>query len=61
MSSQIPLPNSPQLPLTETGIAEVDQALAELVKLENTEITEHAEIYTQVHSKLTAALADIDE
>lgn len=61
MSNQIPLPNSPQLPLAETGIAEVDQALSQLIMLDDLEITDHAEIYTQIHSKLTTALSDIDE
>jgi hypothetical protein len=60
MSDQLPLPNSPSLPLSATGIAEIDSALTVLNALDSLEINEHAEVFTQIHAKLSSALTDID-
>lgn len=60
MSSQLPLPNSPLLPITSTGNSEVDNALGALSQLDQVEIDGHAAIFTQIHEKLSNALTDID-
>jgi hypothetical protein len=61
MSNQIPLPNSPPLPIAGTGNADIDDALLELNELENLDITDHADVYSRIHTKLNAALSDIDK
>lgn len=61
MSNQMPLPNSPALPIAGTGNAEIDESLLSLTSLDTLDITEHAEIYSQIHIKLTEALSDIDK
>ena len=58
--SQPPLPNSPMLPISQTGIREADESLAELWKLEATPVTEHAEIFTRIHNSLNTALTNIE-
>jgi hypothetical protein len=40
MSNQIPLPNSPALPIAGTGNADIDDALLELNELESLDITD---------------------
>ena len=61
MSHQLPLPNSPALPIAGTGNADIDAALLELNELENLDITDHADVYSRIHAKLNAALSDIDK
>jgi hypothetical protein len=61
MSNQIPLPNSPALPIAGTGNTDIDDALLELNELENLDITDHADVYSRIHTKLNAALSDIDK
>jgi hypothetical protein len=60
MSAQIPLPNTPPLLITETGNENIDAALVNLKDLDTLEVTEHAEIFSAIHGKLSAALSDID-
>ena len=61
MSNQLPRPNSPALPIAGTGNADIDDALLELNELENLDITDHADVYSRIHTKLNAALSDIDK
>lgn len=60
MSDQLPLPNTPALPISATGTAEIDSAIAELRSLDELEITDHAEVFTRIHAQLSSALTDID-
>jgi hypothetical protein len=60
MSAQIPLPHVPALLITETGNENIDVALKNLSKLDNLDVTEHAEIFADIHAKLSSALSDID-
>ncbi|CAB4581004.1 MAG: hypothetical protein F2563_04805 [Actinobacteria bacterium] len=60
MSDQLPLPNSPSLPISATGNADIDSALIVLNTLDSLDINEHAEVFTQIHAKLSNALTDID-
>jgi hypothetical protein len=60
MSGQIPLPHVPALLITDTGIENIDVALKNLIKLDHLDVTEHAEVFADIHSKLSSALSDID-
>lgn len=59
MSDQTPLPSAPALPLISTGNLEIDQSLTSLDDLEKLPVTEHAQVYADIHSKLSSALTDI--
>jgi hypothetical protein len=60
MSDQIPLPNVPALLITATGNESIDEALQGLDQLNNLDVTEHADIFATIHTKLSSALSDID-
>jgi len=46
------------VPVEPTGDARVDAALERLVELDEVPVTDHVEIFADVHSRLTAALGD---
>ena len=48
-------------PVEPTGDPRVDAALDRLSELESTPVAEHVEIFTDVHARLTGALADLGE
>jgi hypothetical protein len=59
MNEQIPIPSSPSLPLVATGVSDIDNALEDLNSLDSIDVTEHAEIYSAIHQKLSTALTEI--
>jgi len=48
----------PGLPDSTSGDARVDAALARLDDLDEVPVHEHAEVFSDIHARLTAALAD---
>ena len=46
------------VPVAPTGDARVDAALERLQDLDQVPIVEHAEVFSDIHSRLSAALAD---
>ncbi len=48
-------------PVEPTGDPRVDAALDRLSELESTPVVEHVEIFTDVHARLTGALADLGD
>lgn len=53
-----PAAEPPEPFVGSTGDARVDAALARLDELDEAAVHEHAAIYADVHSRLSAALAD---
>ena len=46
------------VPVLPTGDARVDAALERLQELDQVTIDEHAEVFSDIHARLSAALAD---
>lgn len=46
------------VPVQPTGDARVDAALERLQELDQITIDEHAEVFSDIHARLSAALAD---
>jgi hypothetical protein len=49
------------VPVQPTGDARVDAALERLQELDQVPIEEHAEIFGDIHARLTAALGDASQ
>lgn len=60
MSEQISIPNVALSAIRATGDSRVDSALAKLQNIEQLDVNEHSEIYSEIHTDLSAALSDID-
>ena len=48
-------------PVEPTGDPRVDAALERLSELESTPVTEHVDVFTDIHARLTGALADLGQ
>ncbi|MEK9664190.1 MAG: hypothetical protein VW239_11175 [Candidatus Nanopelagicales bacterium] len=46
------------VPVEPTGDARVDAALERLLELDESPVSEHVEVYADIHTRLTAALGD---
>lgn len=59
MNDQLPIPNSPSLPIAATGVSQVDEAIRALSELDRLDVTEHAAIFSDIHQKLSLSLTEI--
>lgn len=48
-------------PIEPTGDPRVDAALDRLAEIEGAPVAEHVEVFTDIHARLTGALADLGE
>lgn len=48
-------------PVEPTGDPRVDAALERLTELEGAPVAEHVEVYSDIHARLTGALADLGD
>jgi hypothetical protein len=60
VSEQISIPNVALSAIRATGDSRVDSALTKLQNIEQLDVNEHSEIYSEIHTDLSAALSDID-
>ena len=60
MSEQISIPDVALSAIRATGDSRVDSALTKLQNIEQPDVNEHSEIYSEIHADLSAALSDID-
>ena len=60
MSEQISIPDVALSAIRATGDSRVDSALTKLQNIEQLDVKEHSEIYSEIHAGLSAALSDID-
>lgn len=60
MSEHISIPNVALSAIRATGDSRVDSALTKLQNIEQLDVNEHSEIYSEIHADLSAALSDID-
>ena len=55
------VPRRPPAPIEATGDPRVDAALERLAELDGAPVSEHVEVFTDVHARLTGALADLGD
>ncbi len=48
-------------PVDPTGEPRVDAALERLAELDGAPVSEHVEVFTDIHARLTGALADLGD
>jgi hypothetical protein len=60
VSEQISIPNVALSAIRATGDSRVDSALTKLQNIEQLDVNEHSEIYSEIHTDLSAALSDTD-